>query len=118
MKKKPLTNVLGLSEISFTEHASYRMAQRNLSREAVQFVIEHGRRHHRAGACFFFLGKRDIPADSRQELARLEGAVVVLNLNSRSVLTVYRNREGLRDIKRKTTYALTEEQMSWSGLAA
>lgn len=90
-----------------TNHAQTRMAQRNLTLDEVYFVLEHGQRIHRAGAVFYFLGKRDIPKELRssQEHMRLEGSVVVTSRHLPQIITVYRNRSnGLRRIKRKVQW--------------
>lgn len=90
-----------------TNHAQTRMAQRNLTLEDVYFVLENGQRIHRAGAIFFFLGKRNIPEKLRsdQEHVRLEGSVVVTSRRLPRIITVYRNRSnGLRRIKRKVQW--------------
>jgi hypothetical protein len=83
-------------------HAEKRMAQRNVSFEDVVFVLENGRKLHKAGAVFYFLRKCDIP-DLEPEFSRLEGTTVVLSRETATIITVYRNRKkGLRRVKRKT----------------
>lgn len=83
-------------------HAGKRMAQRNLSLEDIDFVLDHGQRLHKAGAVFFFLGKCDIPDVWRRRFERLEGTMLVLSNESNTLITVYRNRQkGLRHVKRK-----------------
>ncbi len=84
-------------------HAEKRMAQRNVSFEDIVFVLEHGRKLHKAGAVFFFLRKCDISQKRRRQFGRLEGTVVVLSRETTTIITVYRNRQkGLRRVKRKT----------------
>lgn len=90
--------------IEFSEHAITRMAQRGLTEAAIHYVLEHGQRLYRAGALHCFLGKRDIPADDRHDddLCRLEGTTVLLDpKNKCCVITVYRNREALKNIRSK-----------------
>jgi hypothetical protein len=80
------------SVATMSDHASRRLAQRNLTTDDVQYVYTHGRLHHRGKATFVHLGLRDIPAQDRREdrYRRLE------------VTTAYRNRQrGSRDIRRK-----------------
>lgn len=86
-----------------SNHAWQRMAQRNVSLEDIRFVLEHGRKFHRAGVIFFHLGKCDIPHTKRRQAARLEGTVVVLSHKVATIVTVYRNRQdGLGRIKKKS----------------
>ncbi|MCA9917068.1 MAG: DUF4258 domain-containing protein [Anaerolineales bacterium] len=90
-----------------SSHAIRRMAQRNVSKNSIAFVLENGQWFHRDGVIFVFLGGRDIQR-SREfapEYERLEGTVVVLSRDGSRIITVYRNRQqGLRKVKQKESY--------------
>lgn len=88
----------------FTRHALERMAQRNLTHEDIRFVMQHGQRHHRTGVLFFFLGRGDLPMNDLLKHSRLEGTTVLVDPKSRKVITTYRDKKGLGEIKRKTKY--------------
>ena len=90
-----------------SEHARRRCAQRNIETEAVEMARQYGRKVHRTGVVFYFLGIRDIPASLRQHerYRRLEGTTVVA-ADDGDVITVYRNPAGLRKIKKKVKYRL------------
>ncbi len=92
---------LGGRRFQFTYHAVTRMAQRNLSRADVLFTIHNGQRCHRDGVVFYFLGQRDLPEDAPSNSRRLEGTTVVMDPQTLTIITVYRNRKALRQIKRK-----------------
>jgi hypothetical protein len=91
-----------------TDHARTRQAQRNLSDEEVAFVLDHGQYVRSGGALHVFLGRRDMPGDrdSCRRYQHLEGAVLVVNDTGDVpvLITVYRNRRGLREIRRKAKY--------------
>jgi len=92
---------------TLTIHATKRVAQRNLSKDDLEYVLHHGTKCHKAGACFYFLAGKDIPAEDRKdnEIARLEGTTLVLDPGQTTIVTVYRNREkGLKRIRRKQDY--------------
>ncbi|HXG67499.1 MAG TPA: DUF4258 domain-containing protein [Blastocatellia bacterium] len=86
-------------DIRISKHASRRMAQRNLPPGDVETVIRYGHMEHRTGAEFYFLGKRDLPRGLERRLEHLVGATVVVCRDE--VVTIYRNRRGLAEIKRK-----------------
>jgi len=48
--------------MQYTRHARLRTAQRRPSPAEVELVEQHGRRIHRTGIIFYFLGHRDLPA--------------------------------------------------------
>lgn len=98
---------LGSSVASFTWHARRRGARRNVAPDAVDYVLAHGRMIQRTGVRFFFLGWRDIPPCDRRAswASRLEGSIVIVASDG-AVITIYRNRRGLRTIARKMKYQL------------
>lgn len=89
----------------FTPHSTQRMSQRNVTAADLDFVCRYGREYHAAGATFFFLGERDIPAAFRHSAEGLIGVTVVF-IGER-LATVYRNREAVRRIKRKPRHFLS-----------
>ena len=97
--------------VSFTWHARRRSARRNVAPDAVEYVLAYGRMVQRTGVTFFFLGRRDIPRCDRcaSWVSRLEGVIVVVAPDG-GVITVYRNRDGLRSITRKMKYRLFEQK--------
>mgnify|MGYP001054826431 CR=1 FL=1 len=95
--------------VYFTSHAVKRAAQRNLSPEDIHYVLQHGSKIHNAGACFCYLGEKDIvPGDRKQDsIARLEGTTLVLDPEQESIVTLYRNRQkGMKAIRKKSSYTI------------
>ncbi len=90
--------------LQFTDHALTRMHQRCLSIPDIEYVVLHGQQHRCAGVVHYFLGRCDIPTKDHNKdyLRRLEGTTVLVDSrNRKSVITVYRNRSALKDIRRK-----------------
>ena len=58
------------SGLNINGHAVLRMSQRNVNADTVGLVLRLGRIEHRAGAEFYFLGRRDVPEGMEQELER------------------------------------------------
>ncbi len=94
-------------EARLTSHARQRAARRNLSLEAVRYIMTYGREYHRTGATFFVLRRRDIPPEDRRLawVMRLEGAVALVACDG-VVITLYRNPAATRAILRKMKYRL------------
>ena len=94
--------------LRLSAHAAIRQAQRNLSPQDIDFVIEYGQQFNSGGALHIFLRRRDIPNDTPiyQQFAHLEGTILVIaRENKRLVLiTAYRNRHGLKAIRAKAKY--------------
>ncbi len=85
-----------------------RMAQRGLSKADIDYVMEHGRCLHNAGARAYFLGKRDIPKEDlrKDRYRRLEGTFVILDKRGEQILTTYRNKKAPRQFRRRTKHCL------------
>lgn len=91
----------------FSGHAITRMAQRCLSADEIEYIVNYGQRYHAAGVIHCFLGKKQIPKEDQrdQKFSRLEGATVLLDAEEgRSVITVYRNKSAWKKIVRKAKY--------------
>lgn len=85
-----------------SEHAMQRAAQRGLTTEEIEYVFLYGKRYHNAGAVFCYLREKDLPrGDRRRDFCkRLVGTAIVLDLEGRLVLTVWRNRRnGIKYIR-------------------
>ena len=70
------------------------------------YVYWHGEWVRRAGAIHIFLRHKDIPPydQKNNRIAQLVGVVLLLSPDGDQVITAYRNRDGLRDIRRKARY--------------
>jgi hypothetical protein len=96
-----------LENLHYTDHAVERMSQRSLTPADIEYVIDHTQPIYKAGGVFFFLGKKQIPHCDRHDnkLRRLEGTTVLVDsLSTWNVITVYRNRQAIKDIRRKAKY--------------
>lgn len=89
----------------FTVHACRRAAQRNLTKDALRYIMTYGREYHRTGVSFFALARRDIPPEDLRLpwVARLEGAVALVSADG-AVITLYRDPNSFRAILRKAKY--------------
>lgn len=107
------------TDLLSTFHALSRQARRNLSNDDIGFVVAHGQYIHCAGALHIFLGQRDIPLHKEvsRRFGRLEGTVLVIDVHGEqpTLLTVYRNRNGLKRIRAKHKYNLRSRRPSVGG---
>jgi hypothetical protein len=89
---------------SCSDHARLRRAQRNMRLDQVGYVLMYGAQVCRTGAVFHILRHCDIdPHDLRRDdIARLEGAVVLMEDDT--VITMYRNRRSYHQIHKKQKY--------------
>ncbi len=90
-----------------TYHGLRRAAQRNLSPDELEYILTYGRRVHRTGVVFYFLGARDLPLSDQRDprSMRLVGSVLIVENDT--LITAYRNPHALRCIKRKMKYRLS-----------
>lgn len=97
--KTPHTSA-GESSGMLSPHAVEQMTRRRIRQRDIELAIDLGYEHHAAGAVFYVLRRRDIPADLRSDPAvrRAEGTTVVIEGDQ--IATVYRNRS-VRHLSRK-----------------
>ena len=99
----------------FSRHAAERVGQRRIRFEDVDLVLRYGKEIHRAGVMFVFLGHRHIPEQLRHDriLTGLEGLTVIMSSDGEQVITAYRNRHAIRDIKRKAKRFKLKTRKIW-----
>jgi hypothetical protein len=85
-----------------SEHARQRGAQSNLRASDMELVRRYGTLEHRTGVRFYILRRRDVERYREVEprLAKLHDIVMIV-ASDNTVITVYRNKKALRDIRRK-----------------
>lgn len=93
--------------MTLTNHAIQRCAQRHIAPDALAFIKKHARKIRRTGITFYFLGKRNIPKHLRRNdrYARLEGITLLISPDG-SLITTYRNPDGLKTIRKKLKYRM------------
>jgi len=89
-----------------TDHAWKRASQRNFTEEDMQFIVQNGERIRRAGAIFFRMRHKDVPAHQRRDenICNLVGATVVVCKCAQVILTVYYASD-FRKVLRKAKYS-------------
>lgn len=85
-----------------SDHARQRSAQSNLRASDMELVRRYGILEHRTGVRFYILRRREVERYRKVEprLAKLHDIVMIVSSDN-TVVTVYRNKKALRDIRRK-----------------
>lgn len=93
-------------DVSLSGHALHRSAQRNISHEDIEFIIQNGDRLHRTGVIFCQLRHRNIPDDmpGNHRGWQLVGTTVVLCKCGLYVVTIYREEKAFHRDSRKAKY--------------
>ncbi|MCS7230449.1 MAG: hypothetical protein RMJ81_10020 [Candidatus Kryptonium sp.] len=88
--------------MKFTHHALKRIGMRRIEQNLIEIALRCGVSIYSAGAKFVFVRRKDIPDDLPAEMAeKINGLVLVLNPIDDTVITVYKNKNALKEIKRK-----------------
>ncbi len=98
-------------ELKYTDHALTRMAQRGIRAQDVKRTIKQGLKIHNGGGIFYFMRAKDVQCKADKNI---EGTTVLLARESRVVLTVYKKKNGLRDIKRKVKHLSLEKKEKYN----
>ncbi len=87
--------------ISLTHHARERSAHRAINKQMIQDTIEFGEMIRRQGLRYYVMAEKCIPEDMpAQYQERVKNTVVILTSDN-AVMTVYKNEDALKHIKRK-----------------
>jgi|GEM_PF-2761232 len=84
-----------------TNHADKRLAQRGISKEAVEATLSYGRRLQQTGASLFFLGKKDIERAQVPEFQKYEGTALIVAQDDGCLITSYRNKNCFARLKKR-----------------
>lgn len=88
--------------MKFTSHALKRMGMRRFNSALIELALKYGTKVYNGAAKFVFVRKKDIPKDMPSSIAeKIEGLVIIMNPVNDTIITVYKNRNALRDIKKK-----------------
>ena len=99
-----------MKTITITKHAKKRASQRGISLEQIELCISFGERMNRAGMEFFCMTKkclRRLKKVTGAYMEKLQDIIVMTSYNDNGVLavvTVYKNHNGFRTIKKKRKY--------------
>ena len=98
---------------TITEHAQIRQQNRGVADEHISMVLRYGTEINAAGAIFYFMGNNSIPDNIPSSLKeRLAGITIVCHRETGDVLTVYKNKEGLKLLRKKVKY--NNPRMRWN----
>jgi len=88
-----------------TAHARRRCAQRNLSPDAVDYVLANGAAVDRTGITFYVLRARDLPPAHRRAdaVAKLVGTTILVARDG-TLITAYRRHDAYRHACKKDAY--------------
>ena len=91
----------------YTDHFLYRADQRNFTPDEIEFVIEHGKRVHRAGVIFCQMLEKWMPDDlpGNHPYRRLKGSTVVLCRCGQLVITAYKDDKAYKKDRRKPKFS-------------
>lgn len=105
--------------MTINKHLRDRMQQRCIKQSDIEYVLYFGKKFHKAGALFYYLRERDLPAHDSEnpKLEKLVGTAVVVSPDDHSIITVWKDREnGLSKIKRKPKYNIEKREWISDGL--
>lgn len=95
-----------------TGHTRERMAERAVSREAIEATLLYGTYLYRSGALFVILLRKDIEKIRMPELLRFEGTTVVFRKDG-VITTVYINSDAYRRIKKLPKHGFKKHGFKW-----
>lgn len=105
MQQKTQTNNVS-TVLNSSLHFLKRAAQRGISRNWIDIIVNEGRTIYKQGFKFCFLTSDDLKYFESNLQTRLKNLVVVLSDDGKCIITCYKNKEAVRNIKRKSKHLL------------
>jgi hypothetical protein len=102
-----LDTLLIPSPVALSRHAKTRLIQRGIKLTDVEFTLRHGKRIYKQGLIFYIM--IDKVASNRGESVK---NLVVLATHDGCIVTVYKEKNALKKIKRALKYDLRSLQAS------
>jgi hypothetical protein len=100
----------------FTHHAVHRIDQRGIQPSWISLVLLYGTKIYNGGGLFVFMRRKDVPISVSPSVAeKLEGITLLLDPATEAVITVYKNRQAIRNIKRKIKHRINGEPFHHPG---
>jgi hypothetical protein len=103
-----------MADLTLSDHACHRSAQRNVSFEEIDFIVQHGSALRNTGVIFRQMRRKDLPRDlpANHPYRRLVGTTVVLCKCGHHVLTIYREGEAFHKDRCKRKYCQRDFMVS------
>ncbi len=97
---------------ALSAHARQRGAQSNLRVSDMELIRRYGVVEYRTGVRFYVLRRRDVERHRHVEprLTKLHDIVMIVSGDDTTVITVYRNKKALREIRHKPKMNLYRTQ--------
>ena len=91
--------------MNISKHAEIRSQQRGICEEQLEIVLDYGTRIYNGGALFCFMSAKDVPGHlSGNVKEHVQGITLIINPGTEDIVTVYKNKQALKAIKRKMKY--------------
>ena len=99
-----------MKTISITKHAKQRASQRGISPEQIELCINFGERMNQTGMEFYYMTKKclkKLKKTTGAYMDKLQGLIVMTHYDEDGILavvTVYKNQNGFKTIRKKRKY--------------
>ncbi len=88
-----------LANHKISRHAISRISVRGFTDEQILYALQFGKKFHKTGITFFFVGRRQIPKRFAKHFDGFEGITVLVS--NGVVITAYKNKSAASAIKKK-----------------
>jgi len=87
---------------NYSNHSISRAAQRGIQTPSIETIIQEGKTIHKQGYKFLFMTVKELRYHAPAEQKKLKNLVVVMAGDSNTVVTCYKNKDAIGNIKRKS----------------
>lgn len=98
---EPEVEMLNVNAIMITPHAQKRASHRGITRDMIESTLLYGKKICKQGLCFYIMPAKLMSGLFTQKFAEKIANTVVVVKRPGIIITVYKNKYALRNIKRK-----------------
>ena len=93
-----------MENVNYSHHASVRMQQRGINNNIVQTALSYSIKIYKQGLVFHVIKKNNIPFHVSSKIKDQLKNLIIITGHDKTIITCYKNKNGLKKIKKKTKY--------------
>ena len=101
-------------EMYHSLHSQIRSNQRGISKNHIALALEYGTVFYKQGLTYYVLGRKNVPKQYLKRASIYENTVVIVSGKSNELVTCYKSKHAIMQIKHKRKNLKTNYQVQYA----